>query len=47
MNYLGNAVMLPSLVNDENWVRAVRLEDHKADMAGSYSFVGNLLWVYT
>jgi fatty acid desaturase len=36
VDYLGNPIVLPPFVNDEDWVGVIRVEEHKADMAGSY-----------
>jgi hypothetical protein len=36
VDYLGNPVVLPPAVNDEDWVGNVKVEEHKTDMAGSY-----------
>jgi fatty acid desaturase len=36
IDYLGNPLVLPVPVADEDWVEAVKVEEHPTDMAGAY-----------
>jgi len=35
LDYLGNPIVLPAKVKDEDWVNAVNVSQHQGDMAGA------------
>jgi hypothetical protein len=36
IDYLGNTIVLPPAVQDEDWVGEIKVQEHQTDMAGSY-----------